>query len=777
MSKTIKYIGTQDRWPELAITGKQSNWRPGQQEERSDSEAALLLGTGLFSGVLIGVRQDTADGSLKNVNGDPIAGGGGASAFSALTDKSTADIPSTNAPTAAALAAKAGLVNGAVPVTQLPRANAAVAVTATTSATPTDASFALFPDQACTELEIFNDSQVPVEYRRNGAGNVVTLLANQRRRILGITNANQIGIRRSDYAVTGRTQQTTLSPRAVTRTDTYTLAGTLTMTVSGGSYTAFSSLACTSMEIFNNTNHDLLYTVDSGTPYKLRHGESALLMGLTNANQVRLKAADSIARQDRPIEAEAWTVGPIAPTLAPYRADAISAEADIAFGEFNYPDQQPAGSVLTLGNLRPVHRLLKKGTPLARWDLAANVVTNRAADFADATDGEIAWGPSIVEYTQTQTSEVSIAPAAANAAGVDVQNGSIHFTHCWPDNAGNNFSVNGPTGFYIDLFSAGTPASPGTAYHSSPNLNALYAGFMGASTQGYKLHRAFSLPTSFFTATGGGADLSSIKWARIRITAGGSSNGCKLRPVSLDFVPNALTKGSVIFTFDDLHNGAWNNALPIMSKYNFPGVLCMDTTVKMGQSGFLTPTQIAKMHRDYGWEIAYQVYQNETGFNLSPESWTRQVGKWVLAMNKLGIHETQNGSYGSSTVTNVDEERLLAAKRTLATLRRFTSGTNTSPPFRNPETVPYADPYNLRCMNMSSSFTAGTIYDRWKDHVDQAVAAKGVAIFACHSEFNGAGEALTALGSLCDYLRTLELAGTCQVVTFAGLNKQAYGAG
>ena len=48
MPKTIKYIGTQRGWPELAATGKQSSWNPGQMEQRSDSEAALLLATGQF---------------------------------------------------------------------------------------------------------------------------------------------------------------------------------------------------------------------------------------------------------------------------------------------------------------------------------------------------------------------------------------------------------------------------------------------------------------------------------------------------------------------------------------------------------------------------------------------------------------------------------------------------------------------------------------------------------------------------------------------------------
>lgn len=45
----LTYIGTQNRWPEISVTGKQSAWMLGQVEERSESEAALLMATGLFS--------------------------------------------------------------------------------------------------------------------------------------------------------------------------------------------------------------------------------------------------------------------------------------------------------------------------------------------------------------------------------------------------------------------------------------------------------------------------------------------------------------------------------------------------------------------------------------------------------------------------------------------------------------------------------------------------------------------------------------------------------
>jgi lysophospholipase L1-like esterase len=48
MPKTIKYTGSQQRWPELSVTGRQSVWFPGQTEQRSDVEAVQLLATGLF---------------------------------------------------------------------------------------------------------------------------------------------------------------------------------------------------------------------------------------------------------------------------------------------------------------------------------------------------------------------------------------------------------------------------------------------------------------------------------------------------------------------------------------------------------------------------------------------------------------------------------------------------------------------------------------------------------------------------------------------------------
>ena len=72
MPLTIKYNGNERGWDELSITGKQSVWNPGQQEERSDAEAALLIGTGLFSRVFTD-SLEALGAEVEALNGGGIA--------------------------------------------------------------------------------------------------------------------------------------------------------------------------------------------------------------------------------------------------------------------------------------------------------------------------------------------------------------------------------------------------------------------------------------------------------------------------------------------------------------------------------------------------------------------------------------------------------------------------------------------------------------------------------------------------------------------------------
>ncbi len=63
----IKYTGTQQRWPELATTGKQSVWMPGQIEERDDVEAGKLLATGLFKTEPVALTATLSAQGIANV--------------------------------------------------------------------------------------------------------------------------------------------------------------------------------------------------------------------------------------------------------------------------------------------------------------------------------------------------------------------------------------------------------------------------------------------------------------------------------------------------------------------------------------------------------------------------------------------------------------------------------------------------------------------------------------------------------------------------------------
>lgn len=66
-------------------------------------------------------------------------------------------------------------------------------------------TYNVFGTSACTALDIVNDTGVDIEYRRNAAGLAFPVLAGTSRLVTGITNANQIGVRRVDQVLTAVT--------------------------------------------------------------------------------------------------------------------------------------------------------------------------------------------------------------------------------------------------------------------------------------------------------------------------------------------------------------------------------------------------------------------------------------------------------------------------------------------------------------------------------------------------------------------------------------------
>lgn len=84
--------------------------------------------------------------------------------------------------------------------TSVPGAVSATILSLTTAATGTN--YTAFSSQTCQSLDIVNTSSVAIEYRRGATGNAMTILSGSSRLVVGITNANQIDVRRVDTSNT-----------------------------------------------------------------------------------------------------------------------------------------------------------------------------------------------------------------------------------------------------------------------------------------------------------------------------------------------------------------------------------------------------------------------------------------------------------------------------------------------------------------------------------------------------------------------------------------------
>ncbi|MFL9998796.1 hypothetical protein PQR34_46360 [Paraburkholderia sediminicola] len=90
------------------------------------------------------------------------------------------------------------MVNGRLPVrSSAPTAASVIPMSVTTPAAG-GAAFSVFADQTCDALDIVNMSGVTIEYQRDGGGVAVPVGSGTSRMVIGIANANEVGIRRID---------------------------------------------------------------------------------------------------------------------------------------------------------------------------------------------------------------------------------------------------------------------------------------------------------------------------------------------------------------------------------------------------------------------------------------------------------------------------------------------------------------------------------------------------------------------------------------------------
>ena len=87
----------------------------------------------------------------------------------------------------------------------VPSSNSVTILAATTAATGTN--WTAFASQVCASLDIVNNTGTTIEYRRGATGTSMQIPSGAARMAIGITNANQIDVRRTDTANTQVTVQ------------------------------------------------------------------------------------------------------------------------------------------------------------------------------------------------------------------------------------------------------------------------------------------------------------------------------------------------------------------------------------------------------------------------------------------------------------------------------------------------------------------------------------------------------------------------------------------
>jgi hypothetical protein len=89
-----------------------------------------------------------------------------------------------------------------VPVAPPTVASASIVTAATANPGST---YTAFGSAACNGLDIVNETGVAIEYRRGGAGSPMQIGAGRSRLVVGITNANEVSVRRVDQSNTSVT--------------------------------------------------------------------------------------------------------------------------------------------------------------------------------------------------------------------------------------------------------------------------------------------------------------------------------------------------------------------------------------------------------------------------------------------------------------------------------------------------------------------------------------------------------------------------------------------
>jgi peptidoglycan/xylan/chitin deacetylase (PgdA/CDA1 family) len=367
--------------------------------------------------------------------------------------------------------------------------------------------------------------------------------------------------------------------------------------------------------------------------------------------------------------------------------------------------------------------------------------------LADNTNVDALYGSTSLRLTHTGAgSLINILPAAT-VSPVNTTGGIIR----WTFKTVANFFANADR-FQIQLHSAGTPAAPTANYHEIPVGSNSELKTRLTSQNGEGRWQKVSYPVSMFTAVGTGADLTQIIFAKLVLRAA-SGLQIIMDIGNIEWTPNILTKAKCILTFDDGYISQYTYAAKQMAKYGFrgiayPGALANNISTTNGTG--MTPTQLKHLHDDLGWQIGSQAWLTEAPDVSVENAFTIEMAKQCNLQNALGLTGGEDGSYFSG-ISQYDANAFRVFRKMFRSMRVFGGGNGSGPPLIYPEMFPFADDYLVRSIDAATGGWATPAVNQ-QAHIDQAIAAKGVAIFAWHNQLAAGGTDRSAFDTTLAYL-------------------------
>jgi len=412
---------------------------------------------------------------------------------------------------------------------------------------------------------------------------------------------------------------------------------------------------------------------------------------------------------------------------------------------------------------------------LGNWRSKADVynATGAYVDVVQSTPLYGAVGGVEVQLTLATGNSASVAFDATQVKGagneIDVSNAVIGFVFRGILNT--NLYVGT---FNIQLFDTGSPAAVPASYLQSNSTGFEMQNWSTneGATEG-RVQR-LGIDINQFTMTGT-VDKTKIKWGRVNLGASGGT--ITIAPLGIDVVQRASTKGRVSFSFDDGGYSQYTFLAPLFQRYGMRATAYLSPLATMlgtTNANYQTVQQVINLLERFGWQIGSQGFTTEAASILG---WTNDQlmaeGNKLRAMHAaLGVWGGIDGSYfGGVNHGKVGVYDALF-RRHFRTMRSFRNGRAFAAGAMTPigETLPFGDPSIIRAFNFSSGYATGDAYTMWKGLVDQAIANKGVAFFAGHSEFTSTASTLYPdLVNLLSYCEQQVAAGNLECNTVGEL--------